>query len=207
MTRARQMIWSATAMSLFGCSGAEGPPVGDSSRAVVAPPGSAGEAPRPPHGPPPEALAACQGSSDGAPCSVDLAELEIPGACRKGPKGEPELACVPSAPPPGHPGPPPEAIDACKALSADASCSVKLGDEIITGKCLGPPHGEGPLACIPKDMPPQGPPPEALAACAGLTADAACSVKLPPKTIDGTCRSGPGGTGPLACAPKPLPVP
>ena len=207
MTNARYWIGSATAIALFGCSGVEGITVDDSNRAAVAPAGAAGEAPRPPHGPPPEAFAACKGSSDGAACSVDLVDVEIAGTCRQGPKGEPQLACVPTEPPPGHAGPPPEAFEACKTLTAEAACNVKLGPATIAGRCLGPPQGEGPLACIPKDRPPPGPPPEAIGACKGLAVDAACSVKLPPKTIEGRCRSGPEGQGPLACAPIAPPPP
>jgi hypothetical protein len=48
----------------------------------------------------------------------------------------------------------------------------------------------------------QQPPQQALDACANLTAGAACSFDADGHHIDGTCRNGPDGQGPLACAPQ-----
>jgi len=49
-------------------------------------------------------FAACGGLAEGAACSVTIHEHKVDGTCRKGPKGEAELACAPSkmdGPPPG----------------------------------------------------------------------------------------------------------
>jgi hypothetical protein len=55
---------------------------------------------------------------------------------------------------------------------------------------------------------PCGPPPqEAIDACAELAADAACSFTHDGHAVTGTCKSGPDGDGPLACAPTPPPPP
>jgi hypothetical protein len=55
---------------------------------------------------------------------------------------------------------------------------------------------------------PRQPPREAIEACEGRAAGDACTVKLPDRTIDGVCRNGPDGNGPLACAPSaPPPTP
>jgi hypothetical protein len=51
------------------------------------------------------------------------------------------------------------------------------------------------------------PPQEAFDACANLTADAACAFDIDGHHVDGTCRTGPDGNGPLACAPKLRPPP
>jgi hypothetical protein len=47
----------------------------------------------------------------------------------------------------------------------------------------------------------RGPPPEALAACSGLSAGQNCSFSHDGHDITGTCRNGPDGNGPIACAP------
>lgn len=56
----------------------------------------------PPHehhgGPPQEAFAACNGLAEGTACSVKLEDRILTGSCRKGPDGNPALACV--LPPP-----------------------------------------------------------------------------------------------------------
>jgi hypothetical protein len=53
-----------------------------------------------------------------------------------------------------------------------------------------------------------GPPPEeAFAACASLTVDATCAFEIDGHHLDGTCRNGPDGNGPLACAPDHPPPP
>jgi hypothetical protein len=53
----------------------------------------------------------------------------------------------------------------------------------------------------------QRPPAEALDACDGSTAGAACAFDIDDHHITGTCRQGPNGDGPLACAPDHPPPP
>lgn len=106
---------------------------------------------------------------------------------------------------PGHGGrprrPPPEAVAACKSRSAGDACSVTLRDRTLDGVCRAAPEG-GELACMP-DGPPPGPPPEAVDACASKAAGDACTVSFPDgNSVEGVCRSGPDGNGPLACAPN-----
>lgn len=48
-----------------------------------------------------------------------------------------------------------------------------------------------------------GPPPEALAACSGLSAGAACGFTHRGQNLTGACRAGPNGEA-LACAPPHL---
>ena len=56
--------------------------------------------------------------------------------------------------------------------------------------------------------PPPLPPKEAVDACASLAADAACAFDIDSHHVTGTCKHGPEGQGPLACAPDhPPPVP
>lgn len=100
-------------------------------------------------------------------------------------------------------GPPPEALEACTSLEAGAACSFTAPDgATINGTCRPGPSESDPLACAP-ERPPFGPPPEAFEACESLEAGAACSVTAPDgHTISGTCRPGPDGQGPLACAPE-----
>jgi hypothetical protein len=49
---------------------------------------------------------------------------------------------------------------------------------------------------------PPRPPQEAVDACADLAAGDACSFTIDNHAVDGKCRLGPDGKGPLACAPK-----
>lgn len=132
------------------------------------------------------------------------------GAARRGPHGHPG----------GHPhGPPQEALDACSGLAESDACTVSLGEHTLQGTCRASsgPDG-GALACAPKGpppggpggphggRPPHGPPPEAVAACSGLSDSAACSVTLGSRTLQGTCRAAPGPDGgTLACMPAPPP--
>jgi hypothetical protein len=51
------------------------------------------------------------------------------------------------------------------------------------------------------------PPKEAFDACANLTAGAACAFDIDSHHVTGTCRRGPDGQGPLACAPDHPPPP
>jgi hypothetical protein len=151
-------------------------------------------------------------------------------ACASVQDGENEAAAQESvvsaddaAPSGPHRGPPPEAIEACESLTDGADCTVELPALEIGGTCLAAPAGEGPLACVPAGGPPPphggpgagpgphpgagGPPPEAIAACNGKTEADGCAVKLPERSIEGTCRRGPNGETPLACVPKNLPPP
>ncbi len=54
---------------------------------------------------------------------------------------------------------------------------------------------------------PPMPPAEALAACTSSAAGDSCAFDVDSHHVDGTCRNGPDGTGPLACAPAHLPPP
>jgi hypothetical protein len=54
---------------------------------------------------------------------------------------------------------------------------------------------------------PPPPPKEAIDACASLSEGDTCHFTIDGHAIDGSCRKGPGGEGPLACAPKGPPPP
>ena len=113
------------------------------------------------------------------------------------------LASAVRAQSPGEPprGPPPEALQACASLEVGAACSFSHDGREVSGTCVAGPHGEA-AACLPP-RPPHGfgPPPEAIAACSGLAAGAACTVAHDGTSMEGTCRSGPPGS-PVACAPS-----
>lgn len=179
---------------------------------LLAPLALAQEGRPPPHGPPPEALQACAGKSQGAACSVTFRGETLQGTCEAPPDGA-ALACRPAnmPPPPDGQGPrhapPKEAVTACAGLQADAACAFTLGGENVTGTCGTPPGGNA-LACRPAGPPPgrRGPPAEAVAACASLTASAACSFTHRDRTVTGTCVAPPGGaSGSLACRPDRAP--
>jgi len=51
------------------------------------------------------------------------------------------------------------------------------------------------------------PPKQAVDACASSTAEAACAFDLDGHHVTGTCKHGPDGGGPLACAPDRPPPP
>ncbi|MBX3221462.1 MAG: hypothetical protein KF795_13150 [Labilithrix sp.] len=124
-------------------------------------------------------------------------------------------------PPPRHHGPPPEAFAACEAKAAGDACTVTFERESLSGTCAAepaPPHGgsaqadDARLVCRPDKMPerggpggrPPGPiPAEVFAACEGKAADAACSVTIGDRAIEGTCKAPPPGTNEarLGCAP------
>jgi len=55
--------------------------------------------------------------------------------------------------------------------------------------------------------PPPRPPQEAVAACSKAAPGDACAFQIDGHAIDGTCRHGPDGQGPLACAPAHPPGP
>ena len=158
-------------------------------------------------GPPAEARAACSGQSEGTACGFTLNGHNLVGTCRAGPNGE-ATACMPAGGPGGGMGgprgPPAEATAACANQSAGASCSFTHHDRTLNGTCRTGPDGSGTLACMPAGGPGghRGPPPEATAGCASLSAGASCSVTFNGHTMNGTCRAGPDGSGTLACAPS-----
>jgi hypothetical protein len=111
------------------------------------------------------------------------------------------------AQPPGD-GPPPEALAACRAKAPNDPCQANLRGGAITGACWAPPGR--PLACRPHGAPAgppgrQGPPPEALAACASKKAADPCDLRTQHGTQQGLCE-GPA-QHPLACRPKGAPPP
>ncbi len=114
-----------------------------------------------------------------------------------------------------HPhGPPPEAFTACEGKATNEPCTVSLGgDRTLAGKCIAPPPwaSDNRNACVPppSHMHPPPPPPEAFDACNGKTADAACTVALPDRTLDGKCVLPPPDANEkrLVCAPPHPPGP
>lgn len=104
-------------------------------------------------------------------------------------------------------GPPPEAISACANLQAGTACGFTRNGQNVTGTCTATPKGV--VTCRPDTMPPpggmgmgprRGPPQEAIAACASLTADAACSFTIDGQAMTGTCGERRNGSG-LVCRP------
>lgn len=153
-------------------------------------------------GPPAESLSACAGLTDGTACGFTIDGKNLTGTCRTGPNKE-AAACLPEGGRGRHHGPPPQALEACKGLSANAACTVSFGDKSVTGTCAaGGPSNE--LACRPADSEGRGhhhgPPPEARTACENIAVGAACSVTIHEKTLSGTCRRGPNGEA-AACMP------
>lgn len=103
--------------------------------------------------------------------------------------------------------PPDEAFAACANASAGDTCAFDIGGHHVDGTCKSGPDGNGPLACAPNLPPPPPPPQEAIDACASATAGDTCAFDLDGHHVDGTCRNGPDGGGPLACAPDQPPPP
>ena len=122
-------------------------------------------------------------------------------------------------------GPPQEALDACASSTLEESCSfTQANGNTIDGSCVQPPNSSE-LACAPQGMNQQngqsplgqapangqvpnggtdnqGPPQEALDACASSTQGASCSFTLQNGiTIDGSCVTPPNSSE-LACAPQ-----
>lgn len=140
------------------------------------------------------ALAACSGAETG----TSTAQSGVSSADE----------ALPPEPPPK---PPQEAFDACESASEGDSCSVTFDGQAHDGKCIKGPDGAGPLACAPPRPPPpqghRGPPKEAIAACANLSAGDACQIQLGDEAHAGTCATGPDGELPVACRPDDLPPP
>jgi len=99
--------------------------------------------------------------------------------------------------------PPQAALDACAKAKADDTCSFKLRDHTISGKCAVA-HQSSALVCRPDH--PLGPPPEAVAACNGHAEGDACSMAHDGHDVAGTCGHG-RRKGPLACRPAGAPPP
>jgi hypothetical protein len=155
----------------FGCSGttATSDPAATQTQAQTAANSDGGEARRPHrphHAPPEEAFTACASKAAGDSCSVAIGKDSVTGTCVTPPADAPDtrIVCRPEGMPGrGHhqPGPPPaEIFTACEGKSADASCSVTLGDHTLEGTCKAPPPGvnETRLGCAPAHPPP--PPPQ-----------------------------------------------
>lgn len=186
----------------------------------------------PRRGPPQEAIAACASLSADAACSFTLDGKAMTGTCAQRRNGS-GLVCHPAGMGagmgmgggqcggqcdggcgmhggmgmgPGHRGPPPEALAACKNLSASTACSFQgKNGQAIQGTCLNRPMG-GELVCHPNGAPMgigrRGPPQESVDACTGKAANAACSFTTPHgEDVSGTCFAPPNGQG-LACRPS-----
>jgi len=81
-----------------------------------------------------------------------------------------------------------------------AACTVASANE-SNATSDGSTNRFQPLAAGDEHHPP-GPPQEAIAACASKNEGSTCSVQFRDRTVDGICRNGPDGNGPLACAPQ-----
>jgi hypothetical protein len=162
--------------------------------------------------PPAEALQACASLKAGAACAFTLHGDNLTGTCEAPPDAS-ALACRPTRPPGAqgqHRGPPKESLEACASSSTNAACSFTLGEKALNGTCAAPPDGgKGPLACRPAGAGPfghHGPPAQALAACANLSAAAACSFAHGDQHVSGTCVTGRHGNE-LICHPADMPPP
>jgi hypothetical protein len=80
-------------------------------------------------------------------------------------------------------------------MTATWKWAVLLGVTLAWPALAGEKREEG--SARPFRMPPQ----EAQAACAALKLDDACRFTFDGRAHTGTCRRGPGGEGPIACAP------
>lgn len=123
------------------------------------------------HGPPPEAQAACAERAPGARCTFRHDARVMVGVCFT-PDPKAPVACRPdehddlsSAPgqdalPPNRPElaahhwprPPRAAVEACRSLQRDASCTFILSDGQLEGRCFSPASAL-PLACRPDSAP------------------------------------------------------
>lgn len=164
----KRLVWSTPLFAAFliACGTSEVAHADEVAEETTA--ADRAEDPPPPPGghrePPPEAVAACKDKAEDAACTVTLRERTLEGACKRGPDGKGPLACAPPGPPPPppggeRPGPPPEAVDACKGRAEAEACTVTFRERTIEGVCRKEPDGTGALACAPNGPPP-GPPPQ-----------------------------------------------
>ena len=84
----------------------------------------------------------------------------------------------------------------CAALAFFTACVADQTDSQTSSELAGA-----------RDHRPPPPPEEAFAACADSTAGVPCAFDFDGHHVDGTCRNGPDGDGPLACAPNQPPPP
>jgi len=112
MRRIREILgYAPLVLAIFGCAvaaAADGPRASarGSAAAIKADDSQPPSRPvdeRPHHKPPQEAFDACKTLTEGAACRMTFNGHDMTGTCRKGPRGESELACLPERP---H-GPPP----------------------------------------------------------------------------------------------------
>lgn len=155
-----------------------------------------------------------------AGCTVNGASAEPQGQTQQAQSTTTDGAADGRSAAPGHhQGPPPEAFEACASKAVGDACTVVLGKDSLSGKCVAPPSDapDTRIVCRPDRLPdghgsgghgsgghPHGsPPPEVFNACEGKVADAACSVKFGDREIAGTCKAPPQGSTEtrLGCAP------
>jgi hypothetical protein len=162
--------------------------------------------------PPPPAIEACAALAVGDACTLTrLDGTAVAGVCGLGPAGTGVLACVPPQ------ALRPSATTACAGLAAGAACTVGSPMHPVSGTCVTPTAGGDPVCQAPCPAfggafrwgpGPVRPPPGCVDACVGLAAGDACTfTRLDGSTVAGTCRLGPDGAGPLACAPMMMPGP
>ena len=150
------------------------------------------------HAPPAEAIAACDGLAADAVCSFTHDDREVTGTCQAARDGSSTLHCAPDRP---RHEPPAAAVAACEGLAVDAACSFTHDDREVTGTCQEARDGSGTLHCAP-DRPRCDPPAEAVVACDGLEAEAACAFTLGDHDLSGTCSEACDDSGTLVCTPR-----
>jgi len=93
----------------------------------------------------------------------------------------------------------------CGALLSSAlvlACTDTSDASTTADVTAGSADGAQPTGGSDRPPPPKGKPPqEAIDACAKAAAGDACAFDLDSHHVTGTCRQGPDGQGPLACAP------
>jgi len=112
----------------------------------------------------------------------------------------------------GRQGPPEEALEACANIDVGTPCSFtsSRGDS-LSGTCTARPDDSSQVACRPDDWPGRdgrgrnGPPEEALAACAMVASGDECSFEAPFGSVSGSCRTSRSGDA-LVCFPSDFPT-
>jgi len=100
------------------------------------------------------------------------------------------------------------AIQACSGGATPDTATAVTSSSGVSSDGTTASHNGGPTGVPASPAPgarpdhPQGPPPEAVAACASRTDGASCTFTAPWGDVEGTCHSGPDGSGSLACAPN-----